>query len=446
MTNHPEREMSLEFDDIQFPSLIPNTLSVGRLIWLTIKQPDEGRSWLAALAKHVTSAESAKTKGADQDFRLCVAFTWNGLKAMGVEKDALDTFPEDYREGMPARADILGDTGPNSPEKWVGGLSSPDLHAMVFFYARDKEIRDKWHNEHMSKLKQDGGISILSWLDWAALDPSLPREHFGYRDRISMAQVQGAGVEPTPGTMLLKPGEFILGYESELGIVESLPKPEILSRNGSYVVYRRNRQHVSAFRAFLREHGGPTHEEQELMAAKLMGRWRSGAPLVLAPEKDDPELANDPQRNNNFNYKRMDPYGYACPVSAHIRTVNPRDTVLDPRRRMVRRFGFTYGPALPENSPEDGTDRGMASLFVCASIKRQFEFIQQEWIQDPTFQEQMNERDPIAGSHDGTYDFTIPKKPLAKKIRGLPSFTTVMGGGYFLMPGIKALRFLAGLL
>ena len=108
----------------------------------------------------------------------------------------------------------------------------------------------------------------------------------------------------------------------------NLPQPEILSRNGSYMAYRRLQEHVGRFRDFLREHG-KTPEEQELIAAKLMGRWRSGAPLVLAPDKDDPALGADPQRNNDFNYKQMDPHGYAVPLGSHMRRMNPRDTAAE---------------------------------------------------------------------------------------------------------------------
>ena len=88
----------------------------------------------------------------------------------------------------------------------------------------------------------------------------------------------------------------------------------MLSRNGSYLAYLRMQEHVGRFRDFLKEHGGGTPEEQELIAAKLMGRWRSGAPLVLAPEQDDPALGADMQRNNDFDYGKMDPHGYALPA------------------------------------------------------------------------------------------------------------------------------------
>ena len=176
-----------------------------------------------------------------------------------------------------------------------------------------------------------------------------------------------------------------------------------------------------------------------------MGRWRSGAPLVLAPDKDDPELGADPQRNNNFNYKEMDPLGYAVPLGSHMRRMNPRDTAANMNRRRMIRRGATYGPHLPEGAPDDGVERGIAAFVICASLIRQFEFAQNVWVNDRNFHELGNERDPIIGNQDGTLEFKIPKRPIRKTIKGLPAFTTVRGGAYFFLPGLKALRYLAGL-
>ena len=111
---------------------------------------------------------------------------------------------------------------------------------------------------------------------------------------------------------------------------------------------------------------------------------------------------------------------------------------------MIRR-GATYGPLLPEGAPDDGIDRGVAAFVLCASLVRQFEFAQNVWINDPNFKELGNQRDPIIGSQDGTFDMTIPRRPIRKKIAGLPAFTTLKGGAYFFLPGIKALRYLAAL-
>ena len=109
---------------------------------------------------------------------------------------------------------------------------------------------------------------------------------------------------------------------------------------------------------------------------------------------------------------------------------------------MIRRGG-TYGPPLPEGAPEDGIERGIAAFIGCASLVRQYEFAMNVWANDPDFMELGNERDPIIGTQDGTFDVTFPKRPIKKTIKGLPAFTTVKGGAYFFLPGIKALRFLA---
>ena len=220
---------------------------------------------------------------------------------------------------MVARAEVLGDTGANHPENWLGGLASPDLHAIVILFARDEEERVRCQAEHDKFIAQCDGVEVLSSLDLEATPPfDYAHDHFGYRDRMSQPVIEGSGEEPTPGSGApLKAGEFILGYPDEDGPPANLPQPEILSRNGSYMAYRRLQEHVGAFRDFLKKHG-QTPEEQELVAAKLMGRWRSGAPLVLSPDKDDPALGADPQRNNDFNYKQMDPHGYAVPLGSHM--------------------------------------------------------------------------------------------------------------------------------
>jgi deferrochelatase/peroxidase EfeB len=207
------------------------------------------------------------------------------------------------------------------------------------------------------------------------------------------------------------------------------------------MAYRRLQEHVGLFRDYLRENS-ETADDEELLAAKFMGRWRSGAPLVLAPDKDDPELGADPMRSNDFNYKEMDPFGYACPLGSHARRLNPRDTAHNMNRRRMIRRGATYGPALPDGVPDDGADRGIAAFIICADLSRQFEFAQNVWINDKAFHELGNEHDPICGTQDGTLDFTVPKRPIRKVHKGLPAFTTLSGGAYFFLPGINALHYL----
>lgn len=436
----------LELDDIQYILLTRTPALTGRYEFLSLRDPAGGRAWLSAIMDRVHSARDARAS-LDQEKRwVTVAFTCAGLRALGVDEDALATFPVEFREGMAARAEVLGDTGASHPDHWVGGLAGPDLHAIAILFARDNAERERCRDEHAELLARCPGVELLSALDLDATPPfDQARDHFGYRDRLTQPCIEGSGDEPTPGSDgPLKAGEFILGYPDEEGAPPPLPRPEVLSRNGSYMAYRRLEEHVGSFREFLRSRG-ETREEQELAAAKLMGRWRSGAPLALAPDRDDAALGADMQRNNDFNFKQMDPHGYAVPLGSHIRRMNPRDTGVNlNRRRMIRR-GATYGPPLPEGAPDDGRERGIAAFVLCASLVRQFEFAQNVWVNDRNFQELGNERDPIIGTQDGTLDFTIPKRPIRQKVTGLPAFTTLRGGAYFFLPGLRALRYLASL-
>src|SRR5881394_1274230 len=436
----------LEFDDIQHLVLTRVPAITGRYEFLSFRQPSQGRAWLAGIIDKVASAQAVRD-GVDSEGRwVSVAFTGPGLRALGVDEASLASFPEEFRQGMVARSQVLGDTGINHPDRWIGGLDRPDLHAIAILFARNAEERQRVTGEHAAYLARTPGVDVLSTLDLDAIPPfDHARDHFGYRDRLSQPEIEGTGVDPTPGSgKPIKPGEFILGYPDEDGPPVGLPQPETLSRNGSYMAYRRLQEHVGRFREFLRQNAG-TPEEQELLAAKLMGRWRSGAPLVLSPNKDDPILAADPQRNNDFNYKEMDPQGYAVPLGSHARRMNPRDTAANVNRRRMIRRGATYGPHLPEDAPEDGVERGIAAFVICASLIRQFEFAQNVWANDRNFHELGNERDPVIGNQDGTLEFKIPKRPIRKKITELPAFTTVRGGAYFFLPGIKALRYLATL-
>ncbi|HEY2765014.1 MAG TPA: peroxidase [Pseudonocardiaceae bacterium] len=436
----------LELDDIQHILLTRTPAMTGRYEFVSFDDPASGRAWLAELLDRVRSAAEVRATMDSSERWITLAFTWNGLRALGVPEESLATFPQEFREGMAARADILGDTSANHPDNWVGGLAGEDLHAIAVLFARTDAEHLRCTGEHDKLVARCPGVRVLSFLDLNATPPfSYAHDHFGFRDRLSQPVMEGSGEEPTPGSgAALKPGEFILGHHDEKGPPANLPQPEVLSRNGSYMAYRRLQEHVSLFRNYLREHAD-SPEEQELLAAKFMGRWRSGAPLVLAPARDDPELGADPMRNNDFNYKEMDPHGYAVPLGSHTRRLNPRDTAVNMNRRRMIRRGATYGRALAEGAPDDGVDRGIAAFIICASLVRQFEFAQNVWINDRTFHELGNERDPVCGSQDGTLEFKIPNRPIRKVLKGLPAFTTLKGGAYFFLPGLKALRYLATL-
>jgi deferrochelatase/peroxidase EfeB len=229
-----------------------------------------------------------------------------------------------------------------------------------------------------------------------------------------------------------------------------MPQPEILGRNGTFVGFRKYQSRVGAFNRFLRANGA-TEEEQELIAAKLVGRWRSGAPLTLAPDVDNPAVGADPQRNNNFDYAN-DPHGRQVPFGSHIRRMNPRDTELTRLtdvniHRLIRR-GTTYGAPYDPNAVSEHDDevpRGAIFLFISAKAMATIEFLQQEWINDGNFIGAGKERDPIIGRQEEGATFTIPRAPVRRRIHGIETFNVLRGGEYFFMPSISALKWLANL-
>jgi deferrochelatase/peroxidase EfeB len=439
----------LELEDIQHYLLTRPNATIAQYNFMSFNNAESGRKWIKALLPTVGNAKTVM-QASPTDMRwVSMAFTHNGLQMLGLDEASLASFPEAFRQGMAARAGMLGDTGSNSPDYWEDEMANENLHAVVILFARDRDERERCIKIHDDYLKDVPGVSILSTLLLEAVPPfDYVHEHFGYRDRLTTPVIEGMGIEATPGSHSpSKPGEFFLGYPDESGVIPVQPQPDILSKNGSYLAYRRMQEHVGAFRDFLKAHGN-TEEERELVAAKLMGRWRkTGAPLVLCPHADDRELGFDDQRNNNFDYAKMDPHGYACPLTSHIRRMNVRDEgnvsqIMN--RRLIIRRGGTYGPYLPDGAPDDGANRGIAVFAGCADIARQFEFLISVWANDPEFRE-LNERDPFCGSTDGAFDVTIPKRPIKKKLKGLEAFTSLKGGGYFFLPGIKALDYLANL-
>jgi deferrochelatase/peroxidase EfeB len=188
--------------------------------------------------------------------------------------------------------------------------------------------------------------------------------------------------------------------------------------------------------------------DEELVAAKMMGRWRSGAPLALSPDADRPELGVDPARNNNFLFAADDAIGYKTPLGSHIRRMNPRDSNISGVmriHRMIRR-GSGYGRPLPEGVLEDdGADRGLMFAFVGANIGRQFEFVQSEWMNDGAFFGDGKERDPISGAGDGEGTYNIPRRPMRRQLKGLSRFVVTRGGEYCFLPSLSALRWLSEL-
>lgn len=434
--------ISLELDDIQAGALRPRpTPYAGKYIALRIDDRQAGRELLRRLIPILASVASADPK---QKISLTAALTFQGLKALGVPEQSLASFPPEFQQGMAARAAELGDVGESAPERWEAPLGSGEVHLVLAALAPDAP-----HLEAVLSSARDGmsdlpGIVAI----WQQDVYSLPneREPFGFKDGIGQPAIEGSGIPGSnPHEAPLKAGEFVLGYIDETGNLPAMPQPDILGRNGTYVVFRKLHTRVAAFRQYLRERAANPAEEQ-LLAAKFVGRWPSGAPLALAPERDDAELGADPQRNNAFMYGD-DPRGLKCPLGAHARRMNPRDSaVIGEARlhRMIRR-GTNYGPPLPPGVLEDDqAERGIMFAFIGAHLARQFEFVQAQWVNDGKFIGAPAEKDPLVGANDGG-QFTVPRQPIRRRLQGLPAFVVNRGGEYCFMPGLRALRWIADL-
>ncbi|HJT29773.1 MAG TPA: Dyp-type peroxidase [Pyrinomonadaceae bacterium] len=432
----------LELDDIQSGVLRPRpTPYVATYIAFRIDDPKAGRDLLARISRVVTSAANPTSPLADTS--VSVALTYQGLKALGVAQDALDSLAWEFRQGMAARAHDLGDTGESAPENWEQPLGSSDLHVVLVAVSPDEQRLEQALDRAREAYRKMSGIEAI----WRQNCHALPTETepFGFRDGISHPAIEGSGIPGSnPQERPLKAGEFVLGYRDEMGGIQKTT-PEILGRNGTYVVFRKLHQRVAAFRQYLKANSTNAADE-ELLAAKMMGRWRSGAPLALCPFHDDPELGGDSRRNNDFLFQADDPTGLKTPGGSHIRRCNPRDAAIAGVariHRMIRR-GTAYGPMLPEGVvDDDGVDRGLMFAFVGANIGRQFEFVQSQWVNDGVFFGAGDDKDPIVGS--GEINFTLPRKPVRKRLQGIPKFVVTRGGEYCFMPGLRALRWLAEL-
>jgi Dyp-type peroxidase family len=437
--------ITLELDDIQCSTIRPRqTPYAGQYLILRIDDRADGRELLRRLTPSVASASAAASPAGDAWVGL--GLSYQGLKALGVPQASLDSFPLEFQQGMAARAEEVGDVGENNPEHWEKPLGTSEVHLAVSVTAPDRPRADQLVERARQANRDLAGVSVIYEQQCAQLPGG--HEHFGFRDGIGQPAIEGSVFAGnTPREPALKAGEFILGYPDESGRVPPTPQPTVLGHNGAYMAFRKLHQNVAAFRRYLAAHA-TSPAQQEWVAAKMVGRWRSGAPLALAPDHDDPELGADPKRRNDFLYYDDDPHGFKVPPGSHIRRMNPRDAfkneAVQVRRHRVLRRGMSFGPPLPEGVLEDdGVDRGVAFAFVGASLSRQFEFVQSEWINQGTFIGLPDEKDPILGTNDGTGLLTIPKQPIRQRLQGLPQFVVLRGGEYLFLPGLRALQWLA---
>jgi Dyp-type peroxidase family len=439
--------IELQLDDIQSGALHERPSPyVGTYLLLRIDDAHAGRELVRRLAPVVDSGRP----GADpaRDAWITVAFTYHGLKALGVPQESLDSFAPEFQQGMAARAAELGDVGESAPEHWEKPLGTQDVHVAIAALSPDAERLEAVLERARRAHDELPGVEAIWRQDCYQLPTG--RTSFGFKDGIGQPAVEGSGIPSTnPNEPPIKAGEFIFGYPDETGSLPPMPMPEVLGRNGTYVVFRKLHTKVAAYRQYLRAKASSRDEEARL-GAKMVGRWQSGAPLALAPDADDRELGADPQRNNAFSY-RDDLRGFKCPAGAHARRANPRDALdhemsVDVRlHRMIRR-GTSYGPPLPPGVLEDdGVDRGIVFVFTGAHIKRQFEFVKTQWLNDGIFIGAPAEKDPLVGPNDGSGTFTIPQHPIRRRLQTLPPFVVTRGGEYCFAPGLRALRWLAEL-
>lgn len=448
---------ALELTDIQGNVIRSYSMPFARYFFLAVTDAAKAKTALKQVIPLVTSAEEWDEK---PEYTFNLAFNYNGLAALGVSADALALFVPEFQKGMKSQAGILGDTGVSSPSNWEPALAGSNLHIMVALYSKTSDARESQSTQLRNAITESGGLLLLYEQDCAVLTEG--REHFGFEDGMSQPSVAGDGLKNMPGQGTpqsdgtwkpLQPGEFVLGYPDEAGEQITAKGPHDLRINGSYLVVRKLKQNVTQFRTFIQQtadqyFGDTSAAMQEQIAAKMIGRWRSGAPMSLTPEKDDPTLAADESRNNDFRFGK-DPVGYGCPRGSHIRRCNPRDALdgtstVVRRHRMMRR-GIAYGPMLPPGAKDDGVDRGLFFVAAVADIQRQFQFVQQQWVNRGDFADlDMAEKDAIIGNNNNDGQFSIPSEDMPHMVFDLPRFVVTRGGDYFFLPGIRALGQIAG--
>jgi Dyp-type peroxidase family len=451
--------IGLDRADIQGNVLRGYGFAAARYLFAEVRDAGPARGWLAAL--EVTSEERRHPVPT-----LNVALTHAGLRALGVPEHVLRSFPAEFRAGMAARAGCLGDEGPSAPEAWEATLRGERLHVLLTVTAPDAAAAGR-RAEELTGAFPAHGLALVH--DQPAATLAGRREHFGFTDGFSQPAFRGAGREAVRGQGVpvrwrpwhrwrddivrsrsdrrvgfraLAPGELVLGYPDEDRARPPAPAAPF-DRNATFMVWRKLAQDVAGFRRFLASAAQATGLSAGLVAAKVVGRWPDGSPLVLRPERGEEALGWDKERVNDFSYAR-DRDGLRCPRGAHVRRANPRDAfrfggTLTARHRIVRR-GVPYGDPLPEGAlDDDGRDRGLIFIALQADIERQFEIVQVRWCNDGDAFGLGHAVDPLAGAIEAPTRVTFDGRP-PRYATALRSYVTTRGGAYLFVPGIRALR------
>lgn len=450
----------VDVTDIQGFALKGYNFPYARYLLLELLHPNCARDFVGQILQYLTTGERWDEKPVTT---VNVAFTHMGLVQLGLPEATLLSFPLEFQQGMKARKEILYDTGKNSPEHWDPVWREDRVHVWLAVNAQTRPALEEQCNSLLQLMEKTDGAKLLQAQDACAVfidGKPTPKEHFGYTDGFGNPDFKGAERDCVPGQgkltkdgtwEALATGEFLLGYADEAGELPVAPIPHLLARNGTFMVYRKMHQNVATFRKYLEEQGRLYPGGKEKLASKFIGRWRDGTPVELSPDQGDPALVADKNRNTNFTYGN-DLSGLRCPIGAHIRRGNPRDAFgfnseLVNRRRIMRR-GLPYGEYVPEDQPvRDEDDRGIIFMALNASLFRQFEFVQQQWIEYGNDLHQGNDKDLVIGNHGGkgkcVLQGTVDPKNPPFICAHLPNFVELRGGDYFFMPSLTALQMIA---
>jgi Dyp-type peroxidase family len=452
----------LDPTDIQGFAMRGFNFPIARYMFLNVLHPVKGRACIHNLLDQITTGE--RWDEGKPETTTNIAFTYSGLASLGLPEASLITFPVEFVQGMRARGAILSDTGKNSPHHWDPMWREGQVHAWLGVHAQSPQSLQAQCAALQTMLESDDGAKVIGSQDAAALQINgqiSPKEHFGYTDGFGNPEFLGLEKDAQPGQGKLSAdgkwtplatGELLLGYADEAGELPVAPLPHLLANNGTFMVYRKLHQNVATFRKYLEEKGRLYPGGKEKLAAKFVGRWQDGTPLELSPDRQDQSIVADKNKNTNFTYG-ADLDGTRCPIGAHIRRTNPRDAFgfngkLIDRRRISRR-GMVYGPYVPpDQSANDTDEHGVVFMALNASLFRQFEFVQQQWIEYGNDARQGNDKDVLLGNHEDAGKFMIQGTADDTKdppflCGGLPNFVELRGGDYFFMPSITALRLIA---
>jgi hypothetical protein len=389
-----------------------------------------------------------------------IALSWTGLNKTGVldrngVPAASEAFPWDFRE--PPDAESMRDCGDSAPSHWWNRrFRSEDVDLAVYLNCQSNATLATYSGMIRGSARKNGIKELIPTRDGKeALTGGVPSKgivHFGYRDGISQPAINWDDAPDRPDLIDFR--RFLLGYWSKSA--ESFPRVPPwcdLVRDGCYVVVRWIYQDVAKFNKFLRVTAAqlwpqmPASDAQELLAAKLMGRWRNGTPLILSPDRPNDALA----LSNDFAYA-MDPNGSTCPFSSHIRIVNRRDDELTfPNRQMfesngprILRRGSTYGPPLV-GEDDDGEDRGLIGMFLCSNINMQFYAIMR-WLNKTDFNPKVSDihgQDPLFGNRSApgaSNAFELEANGGKAVVSGLQDFIRTQGVLMLLLPSLAMLN------